>query len=89
MATSPSNNSNPAHRHDNPSLHATTADAVAAGIVYKAIWFNIAGAVDVVDLAGSKKTVTGSVGSVYPCENYGIVTGGGTTLTTTGFLYLY
>lgn len=89
MATCPSNNSNPAHRHDNPALHADTATAIAAGIVYKGIWFSIAGSIDVVDLSGNKKTVTGGVGSVYPCENFGIVTGGGTTLSTTGFLYLF
>lgn len=89
MATCPHNNSHPAHQHNNPTLHATTAAAVAAGIVYKGIWFNIAGALDVVDLAGTLKTVTGGVGSVYPMENYGVVTGGGTTLSTTGFLCLF
>ncbi len=79
---------NSAIDHAQPTLHATTAAAIAAAIEYKGVWFNVAGAVDVVSRAGNKLTVTGGIGSVYPVQNFGVVTGGGTTLTNTQFLLL-
>lgn len=88
MASYPQKNANPAEIHDNTALHATTAAALAAAIVYKGVYFNVAGALDIVDLAGNKKTVTGAVGTIYPVQNFGAVTGGGTTLTQSQFLLL-
>ena len=89
MASTASNNPNPAHRHDNIALVASAAAAVAAGVVYKGVWFNVAGSADVVDLSGNLETVTGGIGSCYPLENYGVVTGGGTTLTQGQYLLIY
>jgi hypothetical protein len=88
MASCPHNNSNPAHQHATPALHATTAAAQAAGVIYKCVWFNVAGSLDIVDLAGNKETVVGGIGSNYPMENFGVVTGGGTTLTEGQFVCL-
>ena len=78
------NNSWPARGHNNPTLHATPAAAIAAGIVYKGIYFQATGDVDLVDSKGTLKTVKGIAGVTYPVQNFGVVTGGGTTLTTAG-----
>jgi hypothetical protein len=82
-------NSWPARRHDNTALHATTAAALAAAILYKGIYFNATGDLDVVDASGNKETVKGVKGGVYPLQNFGAVTGGGTTLSQSDYLMLY
>jgi hypothetical protein len=56
---------------------------------YKAVWFSAAGSVDVVDSYGTLLTITGAAGGFYPCQSYGAVTGGGTTLTAAQFSFLY
>lgn len=80
-----SGNSNPARKHVAGTLNATTAAAVALGVIYKGVWFNAAGTIDYVDSAGNKVPVTGAVGSCYPTEGYGAVTGGATTLSAGDF----
>lgn len=81
------NDNNPALGHSQPTLHATAAAAIAAGIKYKGIWFSVAGTVNVVDVrSGEQLSVAGGVGSCYPVQNWGVVTGG--TLTNTQFLLL-
>jgi hypothetical protein len=80
------NDNIPARRNDNIALHASTAAALAAGIVYQGIYFNATGDLDVVDVTGSKKTVKGVKGGIYPVQNFGPVTGGGTTLTQGDYL---
>lgn len=84
----PYNNPHSAKQHSSLALHATDDAAIAAGILYKAVYFNVAGSLDVVDAAGTLETVTGAIGTVYPVQNYGAVTGGGTTLTEGQFLLL-
>jgi hypothetical protein len=81
-------NSWPALKHLSGTLFSDTAAAVANDVIYKAIWFNVAGTLDVVDTGGTKVKVIGSVGSVYPCQSFGAVTGGNTTLSAGDFNYL-
>lgn len=83
------NNSWPARGHSTPALHATTQAALDAGILYKGIVFMADGALDIVDAQGNKETITMPSGAVYPVQNYGAVTGGGTTLTTNQFACLF
>lgn len=83
------NNSWPARQHDLPALHATTAAAVANNKLYKAVVFMAEGGLDIVDALGTKKTITMPAGAIYPCQNFGAVTGGGTTLTANQFAVLF
>lgn len=96
-------NANPAMKHVAGTLSASAAAALtdtaafattnkyAASSLfrYKAIWFNVAGTLDVVDSAGTKVKVIGGAGSVYPLQNCGAVTGGNTTLANGEFNLLY
>lgn len=82
-------NSFPARKHLSGTLVADTAAAVAAGVLYKAVYFSVAGGLDIVDFYQNKVTITGGIGTVYPVSNYGAVTGGGTTLTAGQFVFLY
>lgn len=79
----------PAKHHATPALAATAAAAVAAGRLYKAVVFMATGSLDVVDFDGSVETITLPAGSVYPVQNWGAVTGGGTTLIANQFACLY
>lgn len=96
-------NPNPAMKHVAGTLSASTAAAITdtaafavtnkyantAGFRYKAIWFNVAGTLDVVDSFGTKVKVIGAAGSVCPLQNCGAVTGGNTTLSNGDFNLLY
>jgi hypothetical protein len=90
-------NSFTAKRQLSGALYATVAAAKAALLTiynnphtrYKAIWFNVAGTIDVIDTNDTVVSVTGGVGSIYPLDSYGVRTGGGTTLTAGQFIYLY
>lgn len=96
-------NPNPAFKHVAGVLSASAAaaktDTIAFAVAnkypttndfrYKAIWFNVVGTLDIVDINGTKVKVIGAAGSCYPLQNYGGVTGGNTTLSDGDFNLLY
>lgn len=88
-------NSSPAKRHTSAALAPTAAaaklacDAIRPNFRYKAIYFNAAGSLDVIDTYGHVETITGAIGTTYPEANCGVQTGGGTTLTQGQFILLY
>lgn len=87
-------NSNPALRHLSPALATTAAAALAErqadkNRFYKAIYFNKAGVLDVIDSYGHVEPITGAIGTVYPCQICGVQTGGTTTLIEGEFVVLY
>ncbi len=69
-------NSYPAVDHLAPSQPANAAAAIALGIVYKGVWFNTPCSLVIVSFVGTSKTITGGVGSLYPCQNFGVLSGG-------------
>ena len=79
----------PARGHVALAAAATTAAAYANAILYKGVYFNAAVDVDIVSAKQEKVTVKGVKGLVYPVQNYGFVTGGGTTASTGDVLFLY
>lgn len=79
-------NSWPAKRHAAPAL---LASALTTGQLYKCLVWNVSGVADVCDAFGTSKKVVTVPGGVYPCQNYGVITGGNTTLSQGDFLGLY
>lgn len=83
------NNSWPARRHETPALASTAAAAKSTGTLYKAIYFNVAGTADVIDSSGAVEKVIAPAGAIYPVQNFGVQTGGNTTLASGEFVCLY
>jgi len=88
MTSVPFTDSAPAQRHDVIAFAATTAAAIT-GQKYKALYFGASGNADVVDSLGNKETVPVIAGLVYPLQNFGVVTGGGTTVSAGSVLGLF
>ncbi len=84
----PITSSSPATAHTAITFAADAAAAVAAGVLYKALYFGVAGVARVVDANGNEENVTVVVGMVYPVQSYGVVTGGATTVTAGSVLGL-
>ncbi len=86
-------NSAPAKQHLTQTLAASAAaakaacEAIGTGFRYKAIWFNTAGTASVVDSYGHAETITVAAGSIYPCDNCGVKTGG--SLVAADIVLLY
>lgn len=76
-----------AFRHAAP---APAANATAiAGQLYRAIVWNTSAIADVIDSKGTAVKVVTVPGAVYPCQNYGVQTGGNTTVAEGDFVCLY
>ncbi len=75
MATA-AQNDYPAVDHAGPTQPSDAAAAIALNIIYKAVWFNTACSLVIVSAKGNSKTITGGIGSCYPCQNYGVLSGG-------------